>query len=239
MFSVSCNKNGGDTALPSMEMTLSGVSSTGCSVEVKLGDGASAYRMKVVPLDSFDSSAMSAELEEGAGFTVEKRKIERLHGTKNFVVAARPYTADGTLGKMVSEKFTLGDYALDIKLYTPGDSLGVELNRYNTLNVIAISNGLAASGRCALAVSSTWTPLKDAKGLKAAAEEVFANSCIKLTQQQLEEMSDPDIMKRDLMYFNDLSDGTQYTLVVCLVDLDGESHYYEFSGATKALDKKP
>lgn len=235
LCTLSCKKDG-KGPLPQMEMELSAVTSTGVSVAVKLSEGASAYRMKVVPLDAFDSKAVSAELEDGAGYTAEKRRIERLHGCKDFVVAARPYSSDGSLGELVSERFSLGEMALDIQLYTPGDSLGVELNRYNTLKVIATSNGIAAKGRCAMAVSDIWVPLMVEKGLKAAAEAVFASNRIDLTIQQLEEMADQNPLKRDLMYFNDLSDGTEYTLVVCLEDLDGESHYYSFKGATKRLN---
>lgn len=236
-FASACNGKGEEPVVPKMSMELSDVSSTGCTVQVTMEDGASGYRMKVVPMDAFDGKAVAAELESGVGFTAEKRRIERLHGASSFVVAARPYNSDGRLGELVSENFTLGEFDLSITLYTPGDSLGVELNRYNTLKVIATSNGIAAKGRCAMAVSSIWAPLRAEKGIKAAAEEVFSSNCIILTRQQLEEMSDPNPLKRDLMYFNDLDDGTEYTLVVCLEELDGESHYYAFQGATRRLEK--
>lgn len=230
---ISCRKIENTTVEPKMEMTLSSVSSTGVSVDVALSEGAVAYRMKVVPSSSFDSKAMETELSAGAGYTSETRRIERLHSCKDFVIAARPFDGEGRIGAMVFEKFTLGDFSLDMTLYSPGDDANAELNRYNTLNVIAISNGIAAKGRFALALTDQWNLLKDSKGLKAAAEEVFINNSIDMTRQQLEEMADPDPLKRDLMYFNDLTAGTRYTLVVCLEDLDGERYYYSFNGETK------
>lgn len=236
LLTLSCGKNRDARLEPKMRLSLDGITSTGCEVNVELSQGASAYYMKVVPLDEFDSKQMASQLPLGQSYTNEKRKIERLHGGKSFVVAAMPCDPLGHTGEMVSERFSLGEFSLDMTLYTPGDSLGVELNRYNTLKVMATSNGIAGRGRCALAVSEIWMPLFIEKGLQAAAEQVFASNSIEFTKQQLEEMSDPNPLKRDLMYFNDLSDGTEYTLVVCLEDLDGESHYYSFKGATKRLN---
>lgn len=219
----------------SLQMEILNVSSTGCEISVQMGDKTDHYLMALIPQSEFTPDRAGQLLDKSAQYTNEIRVFERLSGEKNYVIVALPVAKDGSRGELASLPFTLTDMNLEILLYTPGAGDTEQLNKYNTLNMMAFSNGLAAKMRCSLAVNEVWELLKIQKGLKAAAEEVLSNSHIDFTKQMLEELANTDKLKRDILYFNPLEAGTKYTLVVCLEELDGESHYYTFDGKTEPM----
>lgn len=218
----------------SVALEILNVSSTGCEISVRMGDMTDHYLMALLPQSEFSRDKAEQLLDKSARYTNEIRVFERLGGEKNYVIAAIPVAKDGSRGEFASLSFTLTDMSLDVLLYTPGAGDTEQLNKYNTLNMMAFSNGIAAKLRCSLAVNEVWETLKIQKGLKTAAEEVLSNSHIDFTRQMLEELANTDKLKRDILYFNPLEAGTKYTLVVCLEELDGESHYYTFDGRTEA-----
>lgn len=231
---VCCNK-APQKAAAALELNVESVSSTGCHLSVQMNEVTDHYLMAILPQNEFSWDKAEQLLAGSAKYRNEVRVFERLSGSKDFVVAAVPVDAEGKRGDKVSASFTLGDMDLEVLLYTPGAGDTEQLNKYNTLNMMAFSNGIAAKVRCCLAVNEAWELLKIQKGnLKAAAEEVFKDGYIEFTRQMLEELANPNKLKRDILYFNPLDAGTKYTLVVCLEDLDGESYYYSFDGKTEA-----
>lgn len=218
----------------SVTMEILNVSSTGCEISVQMGEMTDYCLMALLPQSEYSPERAEAALASSARYVNELRVFERLSGEKNYVIVARPVAKDGSRGELASLSFTLTDMDLEVLLYTPGAGDTEQLNKYNTLNLMAFSNGIAAKLRCSLAVNEVWEVIKLQKGLKAAAEEVLSNSHVDFTKQMLEELANTDRLKRDILYFNPLEAGTKYTLVVCLEELDGESHYYAFDGRTEA-----
>lgn len=220
-------------ATPSIEVTVDAPSASGCVVDVAMGENTVSYYMKVYAESAFSEAAALEELPHTMPFTQEQRIIERLYGEKNYCIAAIPLSGSGAMGELSVTRFELTAFSLRVNLYTPGEGTGADLNKFNTLRIEAYSNGLAAEGHMAMSLNSSWRALKDLKGLNAAAEEVFSTAgVVRLTQQQLEHMADRTEYKSDLSYFTELEAGTKYSLVVCLTDLDGGIHYYDFEGST-------
>lgn len=227
-----CCKKADTTINPTMSMALVKASSTGCTLSVRMGEGTDHYRMALLSESEFSPAAADLALAASAIYRNEKRTFERLWGEKNYVVCAAPVGSNGVRGKTQYLAVTLTAMDLEVLLYTPG-SATTELNKYNTLNMMAFSNGIAGAVRCALSTNEAWELLKAQKGLKEAADEVLESSHIEFTRQMLEELADTDKLKRDILYFNPLEPGTKYTLVVWLETLDGESRYYTFDGKTE------
>ena len=222
--------------VPSMSFEISDISSSGCVIGVTLADGAENYSMVVLPASSYTEAAALDTLLASPSMTAASRVIERLHGTKDFVVAAMPFSGSGVHGEMTAREFTLTDFDLDLKLYTPQDGDESSLNRYNTIRIDAYSNGLPESGSYALALTDAFRLLSAQKGRDAAIREILTENSETLSRQKLEEMADRTPYKSDLFYITGLSAGTSYTLVMSLTDLDGGEHLFSFEGSTKARE---